>query len=236
MRHVRFARIRGARPSPAFVVSVIALTFAIGGGSFAVAAGLPGTADKKSDKKIAAAQDKALVPGIVKHLAARLSVNHARSADNASTAGHASTADTASTAASAATAGGLTPIKIYAALPPNTATTNILNSHGFTITMACDASGNVTLKLNTPSDPGGTQATSQGNNDSTGVFTREDEHNASGSTVDLTGNPGVTTDGGSQFGGSVASGTSISGMIQFKPSGETYLAPMCVADGHAFIG
>jgi hypothetical protein len=65
-------------PSPALVISVIALIVAVGGGSFALA-----ISDKKSDKKIANA--------VVTKRAPRLSVKHAK------TAGHAGTADNAST-------------------------------------------------------------------------------------------------------------------------------------------
>lgn len=239
-------RLSTTRPSPALVISVIALVFAVGGGSFAVGkvgqpskqgvaaatkSGGASSSDKKSDKKIAAGQVKALVPRIVTGLAHGLSVRHAATADTATNAGHASSADTATSV------GGLTAVKIYAAQPPGTATTSILSKNGFTVTMACDASGHVTLTLITASDPaGGSQATSQGNNDTTGQFTHEDETNSGSSSVELTGNPAAETDGGSQFGGAVASGASISGMIQFKPADETYATHACVAEGHAFIG
>jgi hypothetical protein len=78
-------------PSPALVISAIALIFAIGGGTFAIA-----SSDNAKDKKIANQQITKRAPG--------LSVNHANSADSATTAtnaGHASSADSATTATNA---------------------------------------------------------------------------------------------------------------------------------------
>jgi hypothetical protein len=69
-------------PSPALVISTIALVVAVGGGSFALATA--GRKDKKIVKRVANQQITRRAPA--------LSVKHARTADNA---GHASTADNA---------------------------------------------------------------------------------------------------------------------------------------------
>jgi len=72
-------------PSPALVISVIALIVAVGGGTFAIA-----SSDNKQDKKIA--------KKTVRKLAPNLSVLHAKTADQASTAASATRADTAQNA------------------------------------------------------------------------------------------------------------------------------------------
>jgi hypothetical protein len=64
-------------PSPALVISAIALVLAVGGGTFAIAA--LNHHDKKVVKKIVKKQIRRRAPG--------LSVNHARSADNATQLG-----------------------------------------------------------------------------------------------------------------------------------------------------
>jgi hypothetical protein len=78
---------RFRRPSPALVISVVALVFAVGGGSFALA-----ITDKKSDKKIA----KKVANKQITRRAPSLSVSHAN------TAAHATTADSATSAPPAA--------------------------------------------------------------------------------------------------------------------------------------
>ena len=72
-------------PSPALVISVIALVVAVGGGTFAIA-----SSDSKQDKKIA--------KKVVNKLAPSLSVKHATTADRATTAAAATRADTAGNA------------------------------------------------------------------------------------------------------------------------------------------
>jgi hypothetical protein len=69
MRRKSMGKKRVPVPSPAVVISIIALFAAVGGG-YAVA---KGHSDKKADKKL------------IKKLAPGLSVSHAKTADNAST-------------------------------------------------------------------------------------------------------------------------------------------------------
>ncbi len=71
-------------PSPALIIAVIALVVAVGGGTFAIAS------SRNSTTKV--------VTKIVKKLAPRLSVNHAKTADSATSADHAGSADSATTA------------------------------------------------------------------------------------------------------------------------------------------
>jgi hypothetical protein len=54
----RFSKATARRPSPALIISIIALIWAAGGGAFAVAGG----GDKRSDKKIATSVFKKLAP------------------------------------------------------------------------------------------------------------------------------------------------------------------------------
>lgn len=82
-------------PSPALVISVIALIAAVGGGSFAIAALNQGKV-KKIAKRQANKQIRSKAPG--------LSVNHANSADTATNADHATNADLATNAGTAITA------------------------------------------------------------------------------------------------------------------------------------
>lgn len=78
-------------PSPALVISVIALVVAVGGGAYAI-----GAATNKTIKKIVNRQITKRAPG--------LSVKQAESAESAASAGSAATADLAKAAESAKTA------------------------------------------------------------------------------------------------------------------------------------
>jgi cytoskeletal protein RodZ len=89
------ARIRRL-PSPALVLSAIALVVAVGGGSIALA-----TSATNRDKRIA----KRVANQQIKRKAPALSVNHAKSADNAT---HAASADNATNADNAMSADNAT--------------------------------------------------------------------------------------------------------------------------------
>jgi hypothetical protein len=96
-------------PSPALVIAMIALALVLGG--TAVAAGTASHADAKADT------------ALVKKLAPKLSVKHAKSAD---------------------TVGGQTVKKIQWKVPQGTASQTIFSANGLTITGSCDASSNIT--------------------------------------------------------------------------------------------
>jgi hypothetical protein len=80
-----FSRIRRL-PSPALVISAIALVLAVGGGSFALAL-TDNQKDKRIAKKVSNKQITKRAPG--------LSVKHAKTADSATNANHATSADSA---------------------------------------------------------------------------------------------------------------------------------------------
>jgi hypothetical protein len=127
-------------PSPALVISAIALIVAVGGGTFAIAA----SSDKKQDTKIAR---KVANKQITKR-APKLSVKHATSADSATdatNADHASSADTATNAANASSAsnadtvGGVT-VKGFSYQTPSIGSKATLFSlDGLTLTAVCSS-------------------------------------------------------------------------------------------------
>ena len=113
---MRFGRVR--IPSPALVLSIIALVAALGGG-YAVA---KGGGDKKSDKKIANKVVTKRAPG--------LSVAHAN------------------TAGDATKVGGSTVVTIYKTQAPGTGEQTIFSSGPFSITMACTGGDETDAFLN----------------------------------------------------------------------------------------
>jgi hypothetical protein len=116
-------RIRFGRriPSPALIISIIALFAAIGGG-YAVAA-------KHKDKK----PDKKLINKVLKNKAPGLSVAHATTADNATSVG------------------GAQGLKVFGTQAPGTSDQTILSAGGFTITMSCSGGDETDATLTAPS-------------------------------------------------------------------------------------
>jgi len=112
-------RIRFGRriPSPALIISLIALFAAIGGG-YAVAA-------KHKDKKV----DKKLINKVLKNKAPTLSVAHAKTADDSTKVG------------------GSTVVTIYKTQAPGTGEQTIFSSGPFTITMSCGGGDEVNADL-----------------------------------------------------------------------------------------
>jgi len=105
-------------PSPALVISMLALALVLGG--TAVAATVGTHADAKADTTL------------VKKLAPKLSVKHAKTADNATKAG------------------GQTVRKIQWKAAPNTAPQTIFSAGGLTITGSCDAISNISVDATGP--------------------------------------------------------------------------------------
>ncbi len=107
-------------PSPALVISAIALVIAVGGGGYALASLNSGKvkriARKQADKEI-------------RKKASDLSVAHAVTAN---------TANTANTATNATTVGGETVKKFFMKGPANTATAVILHLDGLSISAGCN--------------------------------------------------------------------------------------------------
>jgi hypothetical protein len=147
-------------PSPALVISMIALSLVLGG--TAVAAG---TAKKHGDKKADTKLIKKLAPTLsVKHAkTAKSATNaanatHATSADsatnatNATNATHATSADSATTAGDATTVGHMTvkKVAINIAVPSSgTTTTTLFTLAGLTVTHGCASSEAQTLSAST---------------------------------------------------------------------------------------
>ena len=118
-------------PSPALVISAIALVVAIGGGTYAIAA-LNGAKVKKISRRQADRE--------IKRKAHGLSVAHATTAANAI---HATTADSATSAVSATnatTVGGMTVQKFSSKPPPNTSLTHVATAGTLDLTVGCDSS------------------------------------------------------------------------------------------------
>src|SRR3954447_15911452 len=84
----------GRLPSPALVISIIALVGVAGGGAFALA-----SADTRQDKRIARKVVRKLAPRLsVKRAKTAANADHATTADSATNANHASSADSATLA------------------------------------------------------------------------------------------------------------------------------------------
>jgi hypothetical protein len=115
-------------PSPALVISAIALIVAVGGGTFAIA-----SLSKPKVKKIA----KSVANKQIKRQAPALSVDHAKTAGSAASATHATSADNATNATNAASVGGQSITKINYSAAPGPGSQTIFNSGGLTITATC---------------------------------------------------------------------------------------------------
>jgi hypothetical protein len=119
-------------PSPALVISAIALIVAVGGGTFAIAA-LSRPKIKNIARRQANVQIKKRAPG--------LSVLHAQTADTATNANHATSADTATTADNAKTTDAVTSFT-YAGANGDVNKTVLNNFHGLTLLASCTAGAN----------------------------------------------------------------------------------------------
>jgi hypothetical protein len=129
-------------PSPALVVSMLALAVALGGTAFAAnsAATKSRHKDKKADTKL------------IRKLAPTLSVKHAKSADSATTAAsatHAATADSATKATTATTATSATNATNASKLGGVAASSYLTNGGTIFVTTGLSA----WHALNTPADP-----------------------------------------------------------------------------------
>lgn len=125
-------------PSPALVISTIALIVAVGGGTAALAL-TDNQKDKKIAKKVSNKQITKRAPG--------LSVKHAK------TAGTATTADTVA---------GMSVQKIFFKGPASTAATPQFTSHGLTLNLGCNASGDLIATVSSASSQVSLQGESSG--------------------------------------------------------------------------
>jgi hypothetical protein len=161
-------RFRPSRPSPALVVSIIALIVAMGGTGYA-AVSLPknsvGTKQLRKNAVIGSKIKKNAVTGskVKDHSLTGADVNlgalgtvpsatnaaHASNADNATNAGHATNADNATNAGNANTVDGVSAKKIFWAVPSNTAQQTILDLGGLKLLATCGAGQQISLLADT---------------------------------------------------------------------------------------
>jgi hypothetical protein len=125
-------------PSPAFVVSLIALFVALGGTTYAATSLPTNSVGAKQLRKNAVTS-----PKIKAHAVSASKINtHGLTVPNAV---HAATAGSATKATDATTVGGQTVQLIQWKAPPSTASQTIFSAQGLTITGSCDASSNITV-------------------------------------------------------------------------------------------
>ncbi len=152
-------------PSPALVISMVALSLVLGGSAFA--AGTLTHGDAKADTTL------------VKQLAPKLSVKHAKTAGNATTVG------------------GQTVRKIQWKVPPSTSTQTIFSAGGLTIAGSCDGVSNVTVDAIGPAANNG-ELRIQGNVSGT-PFSKNAYHFDSSATISLVDTDGLQSEGSGQL-------------------------------------
>ena len=151
--------LRPRRPSPAFVLSLIALFVALGGTGYA-ALKLPKnsvgakqlkknavTSSKVKNHSLTGADIKAgSISGSNIALSGLGTVPNASNAANAANAAHAASADNAAHATNADTVGGHTVVTFSKLVATNTTTPQtVFSLGGLTVTLACDSAGNPTV-------------------------------------------------------------------------------------------
>jgi len=203
-------------PSPALVISVIALTAAIGGGAFAIAA-----SDNKKDKKIA----KKVANKQIKKKAPGLSVLHAQTADTATTATTADTATTATTANSAKNADNATTTDAvtsftYSASNGSTDKVVLQNFHGLSLLASCTSGANNGLTVKAKSTVNGAdigyESTSQGGTGGTATGTVHNDSTQIGSTPNAIMSPTAFV---STTNGTVGIGFASGQIVYSQPNG-----------------
>lgn len=132
------------RPSPAIIVAVAALAFAMVGTAVAGTDGLSAKLTKSKVKSIAKKQAD-------KELKANVSGSHVNLADSATSANSANSANTANTAANAQAVGGQTVTKVFTKIAAGTGATNAFIGNGLTVTVACPA-GSLAINATTSVD------------------------------------------------------------------------------------
>jgi len=166
-------------PSPALVISMIALSLVLGGTAVAATAT---HGDKKADTKLI----KKLAPSLsVKHAKTADSATSATSATNATNATHATSADNATHATNAdnaTTVGGTKVQQFFVSQPPGTGSTPIKSVDGVTLDAACDGGTNPHLSVENDSGQG---AMMGGYSSSSGVG-NVNRTNLTATPVDLT--------------------------------------------------
>jgi len=153
-------------PSPALVIAMVALALVLGGTAVAASTSAPLT--------------KSAVTKLVKQLAPKLSVKHAKTAGNATTAG------------------GQTVSKIQWKAATSTTTQTIFSADGLTITGSCDASGNITVDATGPAAGNG-ELRIQGDTLASGAFFKNSAGFTSANTVSLLNADGAHNEGSGEL-------------------------------------
>ncbi|HXO09269.1 MAG TPA: hypothetical protein VN880_14610 [Solirubrobacteraceae bacterium] len=167
------SRLHLRGPSPALVVSVVALVVALGGTSYAAFSLPKNSVGSKQLKKNAVTTSKiknnAVTTSKIKNGSVTASkintsgltvpnaqnANHANSADSATNAANAANATNATNANNATTVGGKQVKQFFVNDPASTANTAVLTVDGVTINGGCDAGTNPQLTIQNDSGKGG---------------------------------------------------------------------------------
>jgi hypothetical protein len=173
--------LRRARPSPAMVVAVVALSFALAGSALAGTDALTSKLDKTEKKQVKKIAKKQANKRISKR-APGLSVANAVNATNATRADSAGSADSV---------GGLSLKRVFFKAAPNTPVAEIASLGVLRINAGCDAAGNVVATVEPASGAPPLELKHEGEGNVNPVF---DDQNM------------VTTPRSITFGGSSAAG------------------------------
>jgi hypothetical protein len=205
-------RLKGRKPSPAMVVSIIALVFALAGSAAAGVATISvlSKKEKKQTRNIAKDEINKAAPGL-----SVASAETAKSANTANTANSANTANTANTAASAtnaASVGGRTVSRIFAEIPVGTTDQTMATFGAFALRASCDGSGNVEDLILTPTSAPDADLFVQGNGNAGPIF-----NEALALGVSLDQDLPVDNDRGmSTFSAARSGGFELSGLIAYQ--------------------
>ncbi len=211
-----------ARPSPAIVLAVLALVFAMVGSAVAGTDGLSSKITKSKVKKISKKQAN-------KQLKANVSGSHVNTADNAT---NATNATNAANAANADTVDGQSVIKVFAKFPDGTANFTIGTFDGYTLRASCTAGDVENFQL--ISSDTQVAMTAQGNGNAGPNF---DEEQGGGSTVLELDSDGINDNDRGQVTFSVAKtgGNTVSGNLGYDDPNIFNGENVCAVYGHIIL-
>lgn len=239
-----------SRPSPAMIVSVIAMSLALIGTAVAAPAAVERAITKSKVKKVAKKQANKVLSA----REASLNVNSAKTADSATTATTATNAtnaqnaqnaqnaanaqnavnaQNATNAQNAATVNGQKVTRVFAKVPVNT-TQTIATFDSFVITLTCNAAGNVEdLDVNPQTTDVDLSASGNGN---TGpIFDNNQGSEPNSVSLD---DDGVNDNdrGNATFAIARSGGLVASGVISFDDTDSFDAEPVCAAYGQVTQG
>jgi hypothetical protein len=210
-------RLRRRKPSPAMLVAIVALVFALAGSTAAGVATISvlNKKEKKQVRNIAKDEIGKAAPGL--------------SVASAETANRANTANTADSATNAASVGGRTVSRIFATVPLGTTNQTIATLGPFTLRGSCDGSGNVEDLVLSPSTSD-TDLFAEGSGNQGPLFKE-----ATGIGVSLDEDLPVDNDRGmSMFSAANSGGFELSGQIAYESGFDT--GNPCRVHGEVIFG